>query len=129
MVVVSNEDTNRKRSSHEEDTEPPVDRLECVLDVDPGSLGLSRNHGDILRAYHAERSRPETAQEALEFSEAAITGESSGIAPISETVSVILLVTAAHCDEGKREEHEYQDHLAAGQPEFGFSVGLDCEDI
>jgi hypothetical protein len=40
-----------------------------------------------------------------------------------------LWVAPDHGDECEAEEHEDQDDLAAGKPEFGLTVRLDSEDV
>lgn len=48
---------------------------------------------------------------------------------MAEAICIMVGVPADHCDEGEKEQGEYQDHLTAGKPELGFTVGFDRQDI
>lgn len=65
-IVVGAHDADGQGTDNEEDAESVVDGLESRLDVVGGTLGLSRDHGDILGTDDGEGSAPEGGEEAFE---------------------------------------------------------------
>lgn len=55
--------------------------------------------------------------------------ENARILPIAESVRILLGVSTDHSDEGETVEDQDQKHLSARQPELGFTVCLNSEDI
>lgn len=48
---------------------------------------------------------------------------------MSKPVGIVGRISTDHCDKGKGEEDQDQEDFTAGEPEFGFTVGPDGEDI
>ena len=48
---------------------------------------------------------------------------------MAEAIGVVGRVSANHGDEGEEEQGEYQNDLPTGQPEFGFTIGFDDQDV
>lgn len=74
----------------------------------------------------------QTLQEAHEAAERAggvVFGEGAGVAPVAEAEAVVERVAAEHGDEGVDDQADDQDDFAEGEPEFGFAVPFDGEDI
>ncbi|KAG9701357.1 putative amino acid permease, partial [Aureobasidium melanogenum] len=108
-------DAGSEGTTDEEDTETPVDGLECGLDVSAGALGLSRNHGDILWADNTERRGPKSSEESFESTKSALASEfleSFSVFPVAEAIGVVLRVTADHGDECEREEDENKNDFS-----------------
>jgi len=131
-IVVSNDDTNAQRAENEEDAESPVDGLERSLDVYPGPLGFGRNHRNILGTDDSEGGGPQCGEEALKPTQVSccvVFGHWAGVPPVAESVGILFRVATAHGDEREGEQHKDQNDLSSGEPEFGFSVCLDGEDV
>lgn len=124
-VVGANNDADGQRSDNEEEAESVVDRLESSLDVDAGSLSLGGNHGDVFGTDNGEASAPESCAkpfEAAQSTQVSVFEKRARLRPVAEAVGIVLGVASDHGDEGEAEEQEDENHLAAGQPEFGLAV-------
>lgn len=55
--------------------------------------------------------------------------ECVSILPVAETICVALGVASDHRDEGEAKQHEDEDDLATGEPEFRLTIGSNGEDI
>ena len=65
-VVVRADNADAQCTTDEEDGEADVNGLEGGLDVYPGSLRFSSDHGDVLGADNCETGRPHCTEETLE---------------------------------------------------------------
>lgn len=120
-VVVGDHDADGERAEDEEDEEPPVHRLEAVLDVHARPLRLARHHGHVLGPHDGEARREERAQEPLEPAQRArvdVLGEGPRAVPVPEPVGLVLGVPADRRDEGEEEHDEDEQQLAGGEPEL-----------
>lgn len=125
-------DSNRQRPADEEDTEADIDRLESVLDVDTRASSLGGDHGDILGADNGKGGRPQRPKKAFKATQSTgvkILHKSPGVVPVAESVGFTLRVSADHGDKGEEEERENQDDLATGEPELGFTVGANRQNV
>lgn len=123
--------SDEQGTSHEEDCETPVDRLESVLNVSTRTPCFAGDHGKVFGSSDAEGGRPQSSAKAFELAKGASASVlfESIVLPVAEAIRIFLRVAAAHCDEGEGEHNEDQDDLAAGQPEFGFTEDLDGKDV
>lgn len=130
-VVVGENNTNAEGAEDEESTETEVDGLEGVLDVDTGTLGLTSDHGNVLRTDNTERSSPERTKETFKATKIsiAVAVHWARVAPVAESVGVLERVATDHGDKGEEVEDQDQNDLSTGEPKFGFTVGLDSENI
>ena len=48
---------------------------------------------------------------------------------MAEAISIMGGVSTNHSDEGEKEQGEDQNDLSAGQPEFGFTISFDSQDV
>ena len=53
----------------------------------------------------------------------------AGSFPVSETEAILERITTQHGDECEDDESNNQENLSKGEPEFGFSVPLYCEEV
>lgn len=132
LIVVRKDNSGAEGTHDEEETEAVVDRLECVLDVNPWAFGLCCHHGDVLRSDDTECSAPHASQESLKSTETAgreILGKSARVVPVTESVCISLWIAANHRHECEAKQHEDQDDLAARKPEFSFAISPDCKHV
>jgi hypothetical protein len=124
-------DSDEKRTAHEEDCETPVDGLEGGLDIDARTPCFTSDHGKVFGSSDAERGRPQSGAESFELAESASAPVlfERVVVPVPESVCIMLWVAAAHCDECEGEYDQDQDDLAAGQPEFSLTEDLDGKNV
>jgi hypothetical protein len=114
-VVVGKDDAGAEGAHDEEETETPVDGLECVLDIDARALGFSGHHGDVLGSNDTEGGRPHACQKSFESAQRStgkIFCKGAGVVPVPKSVGISRRVASHHGDEGEGEEDEDQDDLA-----------------
>lgn len=130
-VVVSNNDADAQSTEDEESTKSEVDCLEGVLDVDTWALSFARDHGDVLGADDTEGCSPERAEEAFKATKRAVVVgiHWARVAPVAETVRVLLGVSTNHGDESEEVKDQDEQNLATREPELSFTVRLDGEDV
>ena len=108
-VVVRNDDTGAQRAADKEESKAPVDSLEGLFDVNPRTLSLSCDHGDVLGTNDTERGSPERTKETLELAQRTggeVFAEGARVFPVSEAVGVVFGIASDHCDKGECEQHE-----------------------
>jgi hypothetical protein len=49
-------------------------------------------------------------------------GKGTRLIPVPKAVRVLFGISTDHGDEGEREHHEDEEHLANGEPKLSFSV-------
>ncbi len=125
-------DAHGQGSTDEEDAEPQVHHLEGGFDIDSWAFGLGGDHGDILGPDDGEQGRRQGGQKAFEASQVPsgdVFAKSRAVVEMSKPVGVTARVPSDHGDEGEEEKGEDQDDLAARQPEFGFTICSNSQDI
>ena len=131
-VVVGHQDAHAQGPQHEERRQPVEDGL-----VSPGQdlariLGLARGHAHVVRPGDGETRLDQTLQEAQEPAQTAAVvqlRETARVVPVPEPEPVAERVAAEHDDEGVYDQPDDEQDFAQGEPEFGFAVPLDREEV
>lgn len=119
-------------AADEEDAESNVNHLEGALNVGSRTLRFSGDHRDVFRTNDGEARGPEGSQKALKATKGPgikIFQERARVVEVAEAVRVMFRVPTNHRDEGEEEQGEDQDNLAAGKPEFSFTVRFDGQNV
>jgi len=99
-------DTCTESTTNEEDTEAPVDSLEGLFDIDSRALRLCCHHRDVFRSHDTEGCCPKGAEETLKpakGSRSDVFGETTGVSPVPESISIMLGIASHHRNEGEGE--------------------------
>lgn len=132
LVVVGDVDADGQAAEDEEGRQPVEDGVIGARHHRARVLGLARRHADVVGSRDRKAGLDEALQEAEKAAEGARLvefGEGSGVAPVAEAEAVVQWVAAEHGDEGVEDQPDDEDDFAEREPELGFAVPFDGEDV
>jgi len=132
LVVVRDVDADGQAAEDEEGRQAVEDGAVGARHHHARVLRLARRHADVVRPRDREAGLDQALQEAEEAAEGARLvqfGEGTGVLPVAEAEPVVQRVAAQHGDEGVQDQADDQDDFAEREPEFGFAVPFDGEDV